>query len=101
MNFPAVIAADPESVSAFGELRQYGKAGPFRGPRCRICPHAQECPYFFDISADPFLNALYEDPSELDGYVRDGCVFREDIDIYDTMSAAIQRSQFSRILRVC
>src|SRR5690606_1207728 len=41
------IAGDPESVSAFGELRQYGKAGPFRGPRCRICPHAQECPYFF------------------------------------------------------
>ena len=84
------IAADPESVSAFGELRQYGKAGPFRGPRCRICPHAQECPYFFDISADPFLDALYEDPSELDGYVRDGCVFREDIDIYDTMTANIR-----------
>ena len=84
------IAADPESVSAFGALRQYGRAGPFRGPRCRICPHAQECPYFFDISADPFLDALYEDPSELDGYVRDGCVFREDIDIYDTMTANIR-----------
>jgi predicted dehydrogenase len=84
------IDADPEQVSAFGELRQYGKAGPFRGPRCRICPYASECNYYFDMSADPFLDALYEDPSELDGYVRDGCVYREDIDIYDTMTASIR-----------
>jgi predicted dehydrogenase len=84
------IAADPEQVSAFGELRKYGKAGPFRGPRCKICPHAQECDYYLDIGADPFLDALYEDPSELDGYVRDACVFREDIDIYDTMTANIR-----------
>ena len=83
------VASDPESVSAFGELRKYGKAGPFRGPRCKICPHAGECDYFLDIGADPFLDALYEDPSELDGYVRDACVFREDIDIYDTMTANI------------
>ena len=32
---------------------------------------------------------LYEAPSREDGYFRDGCVFREDIDIPDTMSAAI------------
>jgi predicted dehydrogenase len=84
------IAADPEQVSAFGELRQYGKAGPFRGPRCKICPYAQECNYYLDIGADPFLDALYEDPSDLDGYVRDACVYREDIDIYDTMTANIR-----------
>jgi predicted dehydrogenase len=84
------IAADPEQVSAFGELRKYGKAGPFRGPRCKICPYAQECDYYLDIGADPFLDALYEDPSEVDGYVRDACVFREDIDIYDTMTANIR-----------
>jgi predicted dehydrogenase len=32
---------------------------------------------------------LYEAPSREDGYFRDGCVFREEIDIPDTMSAAI------------
>ena len=32
---------------------------------------------------------LYEAPSAEDGYFRDACVFREDIDISDTMSAAI------------
>lgn len=84
------VGADPEAVSAFGELRKYGKAGPFRGPRCKTCPHAGECDYFLDIGADPFLDALYEDPSEVDGYLRDACVFREDIDIYDTMTANIR-----------
>lgn len=84
------IASDPVTVSAFGELRKYGKAGPFRGPRCKTCPHAQQCDYFLDIGADPFLDALYEEPSEIDGYFRDRCVFREDIDIYDTMTANIR-----------
>ena len=84
------VGADPETVSAFGELRNYGRMGPFRGPRCRECPHAAECNYFFDITKDPFLETLYEDPSELDGYVRDGCVYREDIDIPDTMTANIR-----------
>ena len=82
--------AEPEAVSAFGELRQYGRNGPFRGPRCRDCEHASACDYYFDMDADPFLDALYEDPSELDGYFRDGCVYREDIDIPDTMSATIR-----------
>jgi predicted dehydrogenase len=84
------IAADPESVSAFGEQRNYGKNGPFRWTRCRDCPFAQECNYYFDMSADPFLDALYEDPSEIDGYFRDACVYREDIDIPDTMTATIR-----------
>jgi predicted dehydrogenase len=84
------IAADPESVSAFGEQRNYGRNGPFRGERCKGCAHAGECNYYFDMSADPFLDALYEDPSELDGYHRDACVYREDIDIPDTMTATIR-----------
>lgn len=84
------IAADPESVSAFGEQRNYGRNGPFRHTRCRGCPHAGACNYYFDMSADPFLEALYEDPAELDGYHRDACVYREDIDIPDTMTATIR-----------
>jgi hypothetical protein len=35
------------------------------------------------------LELLYEAPSQEDGYVRDACVFREDIDIPDTMSATM------------
>ncbi|HVX80594.1 MAG TPA: Gfo/Idh/MocA family oxidoreductase [Devosiaceae bacterium] len=84
------IEADPKSVAAFGVLQNYGARGPFRGPRCRECPHARECDFYFDMAADPLLETLYEDPSEVDGYFRDGCVYREDIDIPDTMSATIR-----------
>ena len=83
------IDADPVRVFAQGSLRKYGAAGPFRGVRCKGCPHAGECDFYLDISKSPWLEALYEAPSAVDGYVRDACVFREDIDIYDTMSAAI------------
>ncbi len=36
--------------------------------------------------------ALYADCEDVDGYHRDGCVFKEDIDIYDTMSAVVKYS---------
>ncbi|WP_311027936.1 Gfo/Idh/MocA family protein [Mesorhizobium koreense] len=83
------LGADPEEVFARGALRRYGRAGPFRGPRCKLCPHADECDFFFDLARHPWLETLYEDPSREDGYVRDACVFREEIDIFDTMTAAI------------
>jgi predicted dehydrogenase len=83
------LASEPHEVFARGELRKYGRAGPFRGPRCKICPHAPECDFHFDIGRDPWLDMLYEDPSVEDGYFRDACVFRDEIDIPDTMSAAI------------
>ena len=83
------LEADPAEVFARGSLRNYGRAGPFRGPRCKICPYAEVCPFHFDIGRDPWLDMLYEEPSQEDGYFRDACVFREDIDIPDTMSAAI------------
>ena len=83
------IDADPVRIFAQGALRRYGRAGPFRGVRCKGCEHAAECEFYLDIGADPWLDALYEAPSAEDGYLRDACVFREDIDIWDTMTAAI------------
>lgn len=84
------LGSDPQAVTAFADLKMYGRKGPFRGSRCRHCAHMKECDFYFDLEADPFLGALYEEPSKLDGYFRDGCVFREDIDIPDTMVAAIR-----------
>ncbi|MCX5496489.1 Gfo/Idh/MocA family oxidoreductase [Kaistia dalseonensis] len=84
------LDSDPEEVKAFGDLVHYGRNGPFRGERCKTCPHQAECPYYLDLAADPFLDALYEEPSRLDGYVRDACVFREEIDIPDTMVASFR-----------
>ncbi len=84
------LDSDPESVSAQAALLHYGANGAFRGARCKTCAHTAECDYYLDLAADPFLDDLYEDPSAIDGYHRDGCVFREDIDIPDTMTAAIR-----------
>ena len=84
------LDSDPEAVTSFADLQNYGRKGPFRGPRCKLCPHTAECDYYLDLGADPFLDSLYEDPSKIDGYFRDGCVFREDIDIPDTMVVSIR-----------
>jgi predicted dehydrogenase len=83
------LESEPATVFARGALRNYGRAGPFRGARCKTCPHAEICDYHVDIANNPFFDFLYEAPSAEDGYVRDACVFREEIDIPDTMTAAI------------
>ncbi|MEX0854009.1 MAG: Gfo/Idh/MocA family oxidoreductase [Bauldia sp.] len=80
----------PREVFARGALVHYGRNGPFRGVRCKTCEHAAHCDFYLDISQDPWLTALYEGPSKEDGYFRDACVFRQEIDIFDTMTAAIQ-----------
>lgn len=84
------LDSDPDAVTSFADLQNYGRKGPFRGPRCKLCPHTQDCDYYLDLENDPFLDSLYEDPSKIDGYFRDGCVFREDIDIPDTMVVSIR-----------
>jgi predicted dehydrogenase len=86
------LAADPVEVSAFGHLENYGKKGPFRHTTCRGCPHQARCPFYWDIATQPRLVKLYVDCEKADGYVRDGCVFREDVDIPDTMNAVVRYS---------
>jgi predicted dehydrogenase len=86
------LDADPVEVSAFGSLQRYGKQGAFRHSHCRPCPHKAACPYHWDITKDPRLVALYVDCESADGYLRDGCVFKEDVDIPDTMNAIVKYS---------
>jgi predicted dehydrogenase len=86
------LGADPVEVGAMGALRRYGKNGPFRGVNCRTCPHAARCEYAWRMTDDPVLAKLYAECESEDGYLRDACVFREDIDIYDTMAATVRYS---------
>jgi len=86
------INADPVEVSAYGKLNFYGKAGAFRGTNCRTCPYKSNCNYFWDITKDARLMKLYAECEDVDGYLRDGCVFKEDVDIYDTMSSVVKYS---------
>lgn len=84
------IDSDPESVYALGELNFYGKNGPFRAVNCRTCPHTSQCSFYFDIMKSESMKRLYVDNEKYDGYLRDGCVFKEDVDIYDKMAATIR-----------
>lgn len=86
------LGADPVEVMAYGELNVYGKANPFRHTHCRPCPHKAKCPFYFDMTKNARLMKLYAQAEDVDNYHRDGCVFREDVDIYDTMSAVVKYS---------
>lgn len=80
----------PEEVFAYGSLEHYGKNGPFRGENCRTCAHKTECKYHWDITKNAHDMKLYVENEKYDGYIRDNCLFREEIDIYDKMSAQIR-----------
>lgn len=84
------IDSDPEEVFAFGDLEFYGSNSPFRGPNCRSCEHKTKCDFYYDITKNKRLMDLYVANESHDGYIRDKCLFREEIDIYDKMSAQIK-----------
>ncbi|WP_460546083.1 Gfo/Idh/MocA family protein [Echinicola sediminis] len=84
------LDSDPEEVFAYGKLEFYGKNGPFRHSHCRPCPHKGKCDFYWDITKSERLTGLYTDNEQYDGYLRDGCVYREDIDIYDKMAVQIK-----------
>jgi len=86
------LDADPVEVSARAGLEVYGRNGSFRAPNCRSCPHTGKCRFFYDMKKNDVRMQLYAACEDVDGYYRDGCVFREDIDIYDTMAAVVKYS---------
>ncbi len=84
------IDSDPAEVFAFGDLEFYGLNGPYRGDKCRTCPHKSECAFYWDITRENHLMKLYVENEKYDGYIRDNCLFREEINIYDKMSAQVR-----------
>jgi predicted dehydrogenase len=86
------LDADPVEVSARAELAIYGSNGPFRADNCRKCPHTKDCRFYYDITKNENRMKLYVACEDADGYYRDGCVFRQDCDIYDSMGAIVKYS---------
>jgi predicted dehydrogenase len=86
------LGADPVEVTANGQLLHYGKNGPFRAANCRVCPHKKDCRFYYDIGTNPTRTKLYVETEDADGYYRDACVFRSDIDIYDSMQGIVKYS---------
>jgi len=84
------LDAEPLEVNAYGALRHYGFNSPFCGERCMTCSHKGTCPYFWDITTNEFYMNLYVNCESEDGYMRDACLFRRNINIWDTMSAQVR-----------
>lgn len=85
-----IIDSDPMEVFAYGSLEYYGHNGPFRGENCRGCPHKEQCRFFWDITNNDFYMNLYVANEKYDGYIRDNCLFRREINIYDKMSVQVK-----------
>ncbi len=84
------LEAEPVEISAFGKLNKYGRNGAFRSKTCRGCPYKDKCEFYWDITTNPHYMKLYVGCEKADGYTRDGCVFREDVNIWDTMTANVK-----------
>ena len=84
------INSDPAEVFAYGDLEYYGANGPFRGDKCRTCEHKSECEFYWDITKNKRLMDLYVNNEQYDGYIRDNCLYRKEVNIYDKMSAQVK-----------
>jgi predicted dehydrogenase len=84
------LDSDPVEVMAYGDLQHYGANNPFRGDKSRTCEHKKDCKYYWDITKDKMSMNLYVDHEEHDGYIRDNCLWRPEIDIYDRMSVQVR-----------
>lgn len=84
------LGSAPTEVSATGELKFYGRNNPFRSTHCRVCPYRQQCKFHWDVTQNPRYVKLYVNCESEDGYLRDGCVWRENTNIYDTMSVRVK-----------
>ncbi len=84
------LDSDPEEVFAYGALEHYGSNGPFSGKNCRTCTYKDKCEYYWDITKSKMDMSLYVENEKYDGYIRDSCLFRKEIDIFDKMSAQIK-----------
>jgi len=84
------LDAEPEEVHAFGKLAFYGSNNSFRYRNCRGCPFADKCEFYFDITKDQRMMDLYVSCEDADGYLRDGCIWDNEIDTYDTMTVEVK-----------
>jgi predicted dehydrogenase len=84
------IDSDPMEVHAYGKLEHYGKNNAFRGTKCRSCPYTSSCKFFWDMTKNDLYMNLYADNEMYDGYFRDNCLWREEIDIFDKMAVQVR-----------
>lgn len=89
------LGSSPKAVTAVGKREFYTPEMANRlglqsyHERCHTCPEADACGFHMSLAGDRGLKALYLDNEKYDGYFRDRCVFRPEIDIEDTMNVIV------------
>ncbi len=84
----------PEDVFCHASRRYYTPATAQRmgvsacGERCRDCADKARCKFHLDMAAFPSMKEMYLDCETHDGYVRDRCIFSDQINIWDNMSVS-------------
>jgi predicted dehydrogenase len=90
------LSAVPVSVVATGKREFYTPQMAKRmglesyHERCHTCPEKDKCTFQMDLAANKNYKELYLDNEKYDGYFRDQCVWRPDIDIEDTMNVLVR-----------
>jgi predicted dehydrogenase len=90
------LGSQPELVLSYGKREFYTPATARRmglkshHERCHTCPESSACTFYMDLAADPAFKTMYLDQEHHDGYFRDQCVFRPEIDIEDTMNVIVR-----------
>ncbi|WP_347840881.1 Gfo/Idh/MocA family oxidoreductase [uncultured Draconibacterium sp.] len=84
------IDSDPDEVYATGDLEFYGNRPEKSGVNCRNCDEKGTCPFFYDITKSRTEYNLYVKHEQHDGYIRDSCLFRHEINIYDKMNVNVK-----------
>jgi predicted dehydrogenase len=84
------LNSEPIEVTARGDLRFYGRNNSYRSTHCRVCPFKQQCQFYWDVTRNPVYVKLYTDCESEDGYLRDGCVWAENTNIYDSMAVIVK-----------
>lgn len=88
--------AIPETVFAFGELAFYGKENAISRGQAELAGYDRyknapdTDPFKLDIAKDVSLKGLYLNAEGEDGYIRDRNVFRDGIDIEDSLSVVVK-----------
>ncbi len=87
----------PEEIFSHASLSYYTPATAERmglaerGLRCKDCPAAERCKFHLDLADSKNMKEMYLDcENEPNGYIRDKCVFSDDIDIWDNMSVSVR-----------
>jgi predicted dehydrogenase len=89
------LGDDPEEVFCHASLKFYTPATAERmgladrAERCRGCGEAEKCKFHLDLADSENMKEMYLDcEDEPDGYIRDKCVFSDEINIWDNMSVS-------------